>query len=69
MVAAFDQAVFVRPSRDDAGQAIAILAQCMDAVSTASSKGEMNFGFSEAINQYWELHTVFRESRYRDESL
>jgi len=68
-VQTYDRAVFVRPSRDETRDAISALAESMDAVSTASSKGEMDFGLSAAINQYWKLYTIFRESKYRDELL
>jgi hypothetical protein len=69
MVQAYDLAVFIRPSREEAHEAISALAESMDAVSAASSKGEMDFGLSEAINQYWKLYTIFRELKYRNELL
>jgi hypothetical protein len=68
-VETYDHAVFVRPSRADAADAISALADCMATVSSASTKGEMDFGVSNAINKYWNLYTIFRESKYREESL
>jgi len=69
MVQTYDRAVFVRPSREEAHEAISALAESMEAVSAASIKGETDFGLSGAINQYWKLYTIFRESKYRDELL
>jgi hypothetical protein len=69
MVERYDQAVYVRRSRQDAAEAISALSEDLHAVSTASSKGEMDFAFNKAINNYWRLHTIFRESRHREESL
>src|SRR5678815_37070 len=60
IVEAYDHAVFVRPSREDAADAISTLADCMADVSWDSSNGEMDFGVSSAINKYWNLYTIFR---------
>ena len=69
LVEAYDRSVFVQRSRQEACEAVSDLAECMDAISAYSATGEMDFGISKALGKYWQFHTIFRESRYRDESL
>jgi hypothetical protein len=69
LVADFDDAVFAKRSRDQAGIVISALSQCVEMVNAASAKGEMNFPFGGAMARFAQLQTIFRESRYRGQSL
>ena len=69
IVAQYDQAVYVTRSREQAAAAIDELSECMDSVNAAVTKGEMDLFDEPVLEQYWELHTIFRESRYRHQSL
>ena len=69
IVAEYDDAVFVTRSRERAAAAIDALAECMDSVNAAATRGEMDLFGESVLETYWELHTIFREAIYRDESL
>ena len=69
LVEAYDQAVLVQPSRVEALEALSGLAECMYDVSSASASGDMEFGIDRELETYWKLYTIFRESKYRNESL
>jgi hypothetical protein len=63
------EAVFDDCSRVDASDALAELAEVVSVISAASVKGELNIFKSGLLDRYWRLHTIFRESRYRDQIL
>jgi hypothetical protein len=65
-VAAYDRAVFDKRSREEASDA---LAEVVSALSAASVKGELDTFKGDLLERYWRLHTIFRESRYRDQTL
>lgn len=69
VVAQYDQAVYETRSREQAAAAIDELSECMDNVNAAATKGGMELFGESVLAQYWELHTIFRESRYRHQSL
>lgn len=69
IVAEYDDAVFVSRSRTRAAAAIDALAECMDSVNAAATRGEMDLFGDSVLETYWELHTIFREAIHRDESL
>jgi hypothetical protein len=68
-VAAYDRAVFDKRSREEASDALAQLAEVVSALSAASVKGELDTFKGDLLERYWRLHTIFRESRYRDQTL
>lgn len=69
LIADFDDALFEKRSRAQAGLAISSLTQCVEMVNVASTKGEMNFPFETAMATFARLQAIFRESRYRGQSL
>jgi hypothetical protein len=69
IVVQYDRAVFDKCSRVEASDALAELAEAVSALSTASVKGEWNIFKGDILDRYWRLHTIFRESRYRHQTL
>ncbi|MGD2141483.1 MAG: hypothetical protein PVH25_13885 [Burkholderiales bacterium] len=69
LVEEYDAAVYVMRSREQAAAAIDALAECMDSVSAAATKGGMELFDESVLEQYWDLHTIFREATFRDQSL
>ncbi len=68
-VAQYDEAVFDNCSRVDASDSLAELAEVVSTHSAASVKDELNIFKGDLLDRYWRLHTIFRESRYRDQTL
>lgn len=68
-VARYDAAVFELHSRDVASSALAEVADDLDALSAAATKGELHTFKGNALDLYWRLRTIYRESKYRDEAL
>ena len=68
-VAQYDRAVFDNCSCVEASDALAELAEVVSALSAASVKGELNIFKGDLLDRYWRLHTIFRESRNRDQTL
>jgi hypothetical protein len=68
-VAKYDRAVFEKRSRVEASDALADFAEVVSALSAASTKSELDLFEGELLSRYWRLHTIFREARYRDQSL
>jgi hypothetical protein len=68
-VAQYDRAVFDERSREEASNALKQLEEVVSALSAASVKGELSIFKSDLLERYWRLHTIFRESRYRDQTL
>jgi len=68
-VAEYDRAVFDKCSRVEASDALEELAEVMSALSAASVKGGWDIFAGDLLDRYWGLHTIFRESRYRDQTL
>lgn len=69
LVAAYDHAVFVARSREAAADALNEMNERVRHAGVSASKGEMDFDFGSAMNTYYELHTIFRDARYRSDSL
>ena len=69
VVARYDQAVYVTRSRKQAAAAVDELSEHMDDVNAAATKGGMELVGDSVLAQYWDLHTIFRETRYRHQSL
>ena len=68
-VVAFNSAVNDECSRKKAHEIITDIEQLMSNINGAATKGDMAFDNNNALNRYWELKTIFQESKYRDESL
>jgi hypothetical protein len=69
VVAEYDAAVFTSRSRDAAASALAVLKEYMHNVNGAATKGDLNFVADSVLNQYWNLQSIFQESKYRGVSL
>jgi len=68
-VAALNKAIKDECSREKAHEIITDIEQLISNISGAATKGDMTFDNNNALNRYWELKTIFQESRYRGESL
>jgi hypothetical protein len=68
-VARYDRAVFDLHSREAARDALADLADSVSAVSAESARGEPTVFKGDLIDRYFRLYTIFRESKYRDQTL
>ena len=66
---AFRHAVVTRRSRQEAESILKEIAPLMDSIGQLNAKGEWNFDRNDALARYYQHHTIFRESRYRGESL
>lgn len=68
-VVRYDRAVFDKCSRGEASDALSELAEVVSTLSVASAKGELDIFKGDLLDRYWQLHTIFRETRYRDQTL
>lgn len=68
-VAAYDRAIFEARSREAALVAISEMSERVKHAGVSAVKGEMDFDFGSAMNTFHDLHTIFREIRYRSEAL
>ena len=68
-IRAYDRAVFETRSRQAASEALGDLADSLSDLSAAATKGEMPLSAAASLNKYWKLYTIFRESKYRNDSL
>ena len=68
-VAQYDRAIFDTGSRVEASDALAELQGAMSDLNAASAKDELHIFDGDLLNAYWRLHTIFRESRYHDQTL
>lgn len=69
-VDAFTRAVIEERSRIHAQEILSDIAPVMEEVSGAATKGEMPiFADQTLLDRYWELHTIFRETRFAKEAL
>ena len=69
LVAEYDAAVFTNRSRDAAAAALAVLKEYMHNVNGAATKGDLDFVAGSVLDQYWNLQTIFQESKYCGMSL
>ena len=69
LVAAYDSAIFDARSREAALDAVSAMNAHVKHAGVSADKGEMDFDFGSALNTYYELHTIFRETRYAAEEL
>ncbi len=69
LVAELDRAVLQSRSREEAAEALRDIKPVMHEVSGAATKGEMEIFKDDTLNRYYELETIFRESRYASQTL
>ena len=69
IVEAYDNAVFVRCSREEASEALSDLSGYVEALSASFVHGDLKADIAKPIHEYWRLYTIFRESRYRHDTL
>ncbi len=63
-------AIHEERSRSHAADILTDIAPTMYEVNGAATKGDMDiFLGTDLLNRYWDLETIFRESRYSNESL
>jgi len=63
------QAVVKDRSRDKAEAALWEIKQIMHEVNAADTKGEMGIFSGDELDVWWELSTIFQESRFSEPSL
>jgi alpha-glucuronidase len=68
LVTAYVEAV-ARRSKEEAKLQASLISEIMEEVNAAATKGEIDFIDSKYLDKYWDLATIFRESRYRSEGL
>jgi hypothetical protein len=56
-------------SRARAANVLDTIAPIVNEASAAATKGEIDFVSGEALDRYWQLHTIFREQQYRGQDL
>jgi len=71
LVAQYAQAIKINKSKDLSSLVLTEIAPLIERISAASSKGEMNIfeNTNTSLEDYWELYTIFRESKYINENL
>jgi hypothetical protein len=67
--AQFETAVVSERHRASAERVLADLAQVMDEVNGAATKGEMEIFDDDTLSRYWDLSTIFQDSRFSGQSL
>ncbi|MFP6860191.1 hypothetical protein [Pseudomonas sp.] len=69
LVEYFYYLVVVEKSKDCAKLQLDEIRELMHNVNGAATKGEIDFAPDDVLNRYWELSTIFQESRYVHDSL
>jgi hypothetical protein len=71
LIAQYNQAVLVARSRDEADRALTEVVACMNDFKAGKKKRGMHFGFRHMLEmrKYESLTDIFRETRYRNDSL
>lgn len=69
LVAGFERAVVHAHSRETAAAILDDLKPMMHNVSGAATKGELDIFTDDTLDRYYELATIFQESRYAAETL
>ncbi len=64
-----DDAVNLEHSRESAQAALTAMSPLMDMVSAMAAKGELAAFENGAIDAYWRLHTIFRETRFAHQTI
>ena len=66
-VLALEKAI-LEHSRADAEAVIKELSPLMHSINGAATKGELAIFEDDTLERYWKLQSIFRESRFRDQS-
>jgi len=69
LVDSFQRLVSVEKSKESAKLQLDEIRELMHNVNGAATKGEIDFVSGSMLNRYWELSTIFHESKYAKESL
>jgi hypothetical protein len=69
LVKTFETAVMQERSREQAQEILTAIMPIMDEVNEATTKGEMALFKDETLKVFWDLSTIFCESRFSGESL
>ena len=69
LVESFYNLVVVEKSKGSTKLQLDEIRELMHNVNGAATKGEIDFAPDDALNRYWELSTIFQESKYAHESL
>ena len=69
LVDQFRRAVIEDRSRDRAEAALRDIKPIMDEISATATKGEMAIFTGGELDEWWELSSIFQESRFSGESL
>jgi hypothetical protein len=65
----FRQAIDENKSREQAKEVLDEMMKLMYEINSAATKGGIDFVAHDVLSIYWELKTIFQESRFRDEEL
>lgn len=72
LVAEFERAIVSDRSRADAANVLESIAPLLDNVNGAATKGDLEIfpdRNDQTLNRYWDLKTIFRESKYAGQEL
>ncbi len=69
LVDSFQRLVVGKKSKENAKLQLDEIRELMHDVNGAATKGEIDFVSGSVLNRYWELNTIFQESKYAQESL
>jgi hypothetical protein len=65
----FEKSINVYRSREDAAQLLDFIDTIMSEAGAANSKGELNIFTHNDSSEFYELRTIFHESKYSGENL
>ena len=69
LVAEPESTVVSERSRPAAERVLADISELMHGVNGAATKGEMEIFADDTLDRYWDLSTLFQESRFSGQSL
>ena len=69
LVSSFENFVIVEKSKESAKLQFDEIKELMHNVNGAATKGEIDFVSGDILNRYWELSTIFQETRFSHEKL
>ena len=64
-------AIKERKSKEEAKEALSQMSEFIHELNGASTKGEMDIfpESNKSLNEYWRLHTIFKELKYKEHQL
>jgi len=69
LVSSFENFVTVEKSKGAAKLQLDEIKDLMHNVNGAATKGEIDFVSADVLNRYWELSTIFQETKFSHETL